>query len=46
MTPIEVAAHTILPLTMLALLASGSGAQGFPGYPNLNDDARLWGGSV
>lgn len=24
----------------------GSGAQGFPGYPNLNDDEWLWGGSV
>ncbi|HAE00525.1 MAG TPA: cytochrome-c oxidase, cbb3-type subunit III, partial [Rhodospirillaceae bacterium] len=24
----------------------GSGAQGFVGYPNLNDDAWLWGGSV
>lgn len=24
----------------------GSGAAGFPGYPNLNDDAWLWGGSV
>ena len=23
----------------------GSGAQGFPGYPNLNDDVWLWGGS-
>jgi cytochrome c oxidase cbb3-type subunit III len=24
----------------------GSGAQGFVGYPNLNDDAWIWGGSV
>ena len=24
----------------------GSGAQGFPGYPNLNDDAWLWGGDI
>jgi cytochrome c oxidase cbb3-type subunit III len=24
----------------------GSGAQGFPGFPNLNDDDWLWGGSV
>ena len=24
----------------------GSGAQGFPGYPNLNDDAWIWGGSL
>ena len=24
----------------------GSGAQGFPGYPNLNDDEWLWGGTV
>lgn len=24
----------------------GSGAQGFKGYPNLNDDAWLWGGSL
>jgi len=24
----------------------GTGAQGFPGYPNLNDDAWLWGGSL
>ncbi|MDF1749231.1 MAG: cytochrome-c oxidase, cbb3-type subunit III [Alphaproteobacteria bacterium] len=24
----------------------GSGAQGGPGYPNLNDDAWLWGGSI
>lgn len=24
----------------------GSGGQGFPGYPNLNDDAWLWGGSL
>ena len=24
----------------------GSGAQGFVGYPNLNDDAWLWGGSL
>lgn len=24
----------------------GSGAQGFSGYPNLNDDEWLWGGSV
>jgi cytochrome c oxidase cbb3-type subunit III len=24
----------------------GSGAQGFPGYPNLNDDAWLWGGKL
>jgi cytochrome c oxidase cbb3-type subunit 3 len=24
----------------------GSGAQGFPGYPNLNDDEWLWGGRV
>ena len=24
----------------------GSGAQGFKGYPNLNDDEWLWGGSV
>lgn len=24
----------------------GSGAQGFAGYPNLNDDAWLWGGSL
>jgi cytochrome c oxidase cbb3-type subunit 3 len=24
----------------------GAGAQGFPGYPNLNDDAWLWGGSL
>lgn len=24
----------------------GAGAQGFVGYPNLNDDAWLWGGSV
>ena len=24
----------------------GSGAQGFPGYPNLNDDEWLWGGSL
>lgn len=24
----------------------GSGAQGFPGYPNLNDDAWLWGGTL
>lgn len=24
----------------------GSGAQGFPGYPNLNDDQWLWGGTV
>lgn len=24
----------------------GSGAQGFQGYPNLNDDEWLWGGSV
>ncbi|ANK81675.1 cytochrome-c oxidase, cbb3-type subunit III [Minwuia thermotolerans] len=24
----------------------GSGAQGSPGYPNLNDDEWLWGGSV
>lgn len=24
----------------------GSGAQGSPGYPNLNDDVWLWGGSV
>lgn len=24
----------------------GSGAQGAPGYPNLNDDVWLWGGSV
>jgi cytochrome c oxidase cbb3-type subunit 3 len=23
----------------------GSGAQGFPGYPNLNDDEWLWGGT-
>ncbi len=23
----------------------GSGGQGFPGYPNLNDDSWLWGGS-
>ena len=24
----------------------GRGAQGFPGYPNLNDDEWLWGGSI
>ncbi len=24
----------------------GSGAQGAPGYPNLNDDAWLWGGDI
>ena len=24
----------------------GSGAQGFAGYPNLNDDAWLWGGEI
>lgn len=24
----------------------GAGAQGFPGYPNLNDDAWLWGGDL
>ncbi len=24
----------------------GAGGQGFPGYPNLNDDAWLWGGSL
>jgi len=24
----------------------GSGAQGFPGYPNLNDDVWLWGGTL
>ena len=24
----------------------GSGAQGAPGYPNLNDDAWIWGGSI
>jgi cytochrome c oxidase cbb3-type subunit III len=24
----------------------GSGAQGFPGYPNLNDDEWLWGGKL
>jgi cytochrome c oxidase cbb3-type subunit 3 len=24
----------------------GAGAQGFPGYPNLNDDVWLWGGSI
>ena len=24
----------------------GSGAQGFKGYPNLNDDAWIWGGSL
>lgn len=24
----------------------GRGAQGFPGYPNLNDDEWLWGGSL
>jgi len=24
----------------------GSGAQGFPGYPNLNDDEWLWGGTL
>ena len=24
----------------------GRGAQGFPGYPNLNDDAWLWGGTL
>ncbi len=24
----------------------GSGAQGFTGYPNLNDDAWIWGGSL
>lgn len=24
----------------------GRGAQGFPGYPNLNDDDWLWGGSI
>lgn len=24
----------------------GGGAAGFPGYPNLNDDAWLWGGTV
>ncbi len=24
----------------------GAGAQGFPGYPNLRDDAWLWGGSL
>ena len=24
----------------------GSGGQGFPGYPNLNDDAWIWGGSL
>ena len=24
----------------------GSGAQGFPGYPNLNDDDWIWGGSL
>ena len=24
----------------------GSGAQGFPGYPNLNDDVWLWGGML
>lgn len=24
----------------------GSGAQGFPGYPNLNDDEWLWGGRL
>jgi cytochrome c oxidase cbb3-type subunit 3 len=24
----------------------GRGAQGFPGYPNLNDDDWIWGGSV
>jgi cytochrome c oxidase cbb3-type subunit 3 len=24
----------------------GSGAQGGPGYPNLNDDAWIWGGTI
>ncbi|MEO1136163.1 MAG: cytochrome-c oxidase, cbb3-type subunit III [Pseudomonadota bacterium] len=24
----------------------GAGGQGFPGYPNLNDDAWLWGGTL
>ena len=24
----------------------GSGAQGAPGYPNLNDDSWLWGGDI
>ena len=24
----------------------GSGAQGFPGYPNLNDDEWIWGGTL
>lgn len=24
----------------------GSGAQGFPGYPNLNDDDWIWGGDI
>ncbi len=24
----------------------GSGAQGFPGYPNLNDDVWIWGGTL
>jgi cytochrome c oxidase cbb3-type subunit III len=24
----------------------GSGAQGAPGYPNLNDDAWVWGGDI
>jgi len=24
----------------------GSGGQGFPGYPNLNDDAWIWGGGL
>ncbi len=24
----------------------GSGGQGFPGYPNLNDDAWIWGGAL
>ncbi|WAP67175.1 cytochrome-c oxidase, cbb3-type subunit III [Jiella pelagia] len=24
----------------------GSGAEGWPGYPNLNDDAWIWGGSL
>jgi cytochrome c oxidase, cbb3-type, subunit III len=24
----------------------GTGAQGFPGYPNLNDDDWLWGGTI